>query len=287
MPKYLIIGSHGTLGSEFLSLLPKQETLAVDRDELDITDSIQLQNFFASQQPQIVINCAAYTNVDGAETDFTAAKLLNANVLNELSKQCDQVSATLIHFSTGMIFAGTDQNGSNEDSAPAPVNKYGESKLAGEQVIQQACRDYYIIRTEWLYGKPLTETAKKSFVELMIDLGKSGKVKGVIDEVGKPTWARDLAKAALKLIDSGQPKGIYHLVNEGQASRKDWAQEIFAIKGMAVELESVSGSDFPRPAKRPQFELLNNTKLPKMRAWQDALREYLTGFPPSREWHKA
>jgi dTDP-4-dehydrorhamnose reductase len=276
MSKYLVIGSNGTLGSEFLSLLPKPETLAVDRDELDITDPVHLQNFFASQQPQVVINCAAYTNVDGAETDYETAKLLNADVLVELSKQCNQVGAKLIHFSTGMIFAGTDQNGYNEDSPPAPVNNYGASKLAGEQVIQQTCTDYYIIRTEWLYGKPLTETAKKSFVELMIDLGKSGKVKGVIDEVGKPTWARDLAKAVLDLTNSGQSKGIYHLVNEGQASRLDWSQEIFAIKGMTVELESVSGSDFPRPAKRPQFELLNNNKLPKLRAWQDALREYLT-----------
>lgn len=110
----------------------------------------------------------------------------------------------------------------------------------------------------------------------MIELGKSGKVKGVSDEIGKPTWVKDLTTSTLNLIESAQPSGIYHLTNEGQASRLEWAQEIYKILNMKVQTEAVSGDDFPRPAKRPRYELINNTKLPKLRSWQEALTEYLT-----------
>ncbi len=276
MVKYLIIGSNGTLGSEFKTLLPQAETMAVDRTGLDITNPQQVESFFSNHTPQIVVNCAAYTNVDGAETDYDTALQLNSEVLKVLSQACNQVGAKLIHFSTGMVFSGTDPLGYNEDSITSPVNKYGESKLAGEKNIQDNCQDFYIIRSEWLYGKPQSQDAKKSFVELMIELGKSGKVKGVSDEIGKPTWVKDLTTSTLNLIESAQPSGIYHLTNEGQASRLEWAQEIYKILNMKVQTEAVSGDDFPRPAKRPRYELINNTKLPKLRSWQEALTEYLT-----------
>lgn len=275
MPKYLVIGNRGTLGTEFTNHINSNELIAADRSELDITNEDMVGNFFKTHKPEVVINCAAYTNVDGAESDPVTALLLNAGVLKTLSEECNEIGAKLIHFSTGMVFDGTNDSGYNEDSPTNPVNKYGETKLAGEKVIQESCKNFYIIRTQWLYGKPVNETAKKSFIEIMIDLGKSGKVKGVMDEIGKPTWSKDLVKASLSLIDSGEPNGIYHLINEGSASRLDWAKEIFKISNMQVEIEPVPGSSFPRPAKRPHYELLNNTKLPKLRSWQEALTEYL------------
>lgn len=281
MAKFLLIGSRGTLGSEFSQLIPQQlpnsELILADRPELDITDLAAVKDFISRCQPTVVINCSAYTNVDGAETDFEAALLLNADAVQNLATVCKTNGATLVHFSTGMVFPGTSQTGSDETATPQPVNKYGASKLAGETAIQTTGGQYYIIRTEWLYGKPRTETAKKSFVELMIDLGKSGKVKGVIDEIGRPTWAKDLAQAVLEILNSNPTpaSGIYHLANEGQASRLDWAKEIYRILNMDVLTEAVHGSDFPRPAARPHHELINNTKLPKMRSWQDALAEYL------------
>lgn len=278
MKDFLVIGSYGTLGSEFERLLGEQ-ALCVDRDQLDITDEAAVRQRLAEWQPKVVINCAAYTNVDQAESDYDTAVKLNGTILGYLSEACNNIGARLIHFSTGMVFPGTDSDGYNEDSPTQPVNKYGESKLAGEKVIQQTAQSYYIVRTEWLYGQPQSETAKKSFVELMIELGKSGKVKGVIDEVGKPTWSKDLAVATLGLINSHSESGIYHLVNEGQASRMDWAAEIYRQQKMAVELEPVSGTDFPRPAARPPFEILNNTKFAKLRPWQEALKEYLSTKP--------
>lgn len=275
MPKFLLIGQNGTLGTAFKQLLPSEDTAAPERDRLDITNQEQVQNFFTEHQPEVVINCSAYTNVDGAESDFSTAYQINAEAVGYLSAACNQIKARLIHFSTGMVFGGTNPTGYNESDTPNPINKYGESKLAGEKIIQNTAQKYYIVRTEWLYGKPVSETAKKSFVEIMLDLGQTGKVKAVNDETGKPTWAKDLAQAVIDLIDSKRENGLYHLTNEGVASREDWTKEIYVQKGMSVEIESVPGSTFPRPAKRPEFELLNNTKLPKLRSWQEALAEYL------------
>jgi dTDP-4-dehydrorhamnose reductase len=275
MSKYLIIGSKGTVGSEFVRQLEGQDVLATDRTILDITDQDSVINFFKINQPQIVINCAAYTNVDGAETDHASAHKINAEVLKTLSLECNKIQAKLIHFSTGMVFDGTNPNGYDEDAVPNPVNEYGKSKLEGEKIVQELCKNYYIIRTCWIYGTPETESAKKSFVELMIELGKSGKVKGVTDEIGRPTWCKDLVLSTLQLIESNKPSGIYHLTNEGQASRFEWVQEIYNQLNMQVEIEPVSGNDFPRPAKRITYEVLNNNKLPLLRSWQEALSEYL------------
>jgi dTDP-4-dehydrorhamnose reductase len=275
MSNILLIGSRGTLGSEFAKLVPKNNIALADRPDFDVTDFESTKNFIHQHNFEVVINCSAYTNVDGAETDFDSAKLLNADAVKNLAEACRESNSTLIHFSTGMVFDGTNAEGYSEEALTNPVNKYGESKLLGEKAIQEVGGKYFIIRTEWLYGKPATKTAKKSFVELMIELGKSGKVKGVTDEIGKPTWAKDLAEATLELINSEQTSGIYHLINEGQASRLDWAKKIYQIMDMDVECEEALGSSFQRAARRPNYELLNNTKLPKIRSWQEALEEYL------------
>lgn len=271
--KYLIIGNQGTLGSEFERLLGDQ-AICVDREGLDITNPDAVQVFFQKHQPKVVINCAAYTNVDGAETDYPTALQLNATAPGHLAKAANEVNATLIHFSTGMVFAGNERQGYNEDAITEPVNHYGESKLAGEEMVRIADR-HYIIRTQWLYGKPQNSSAKKSFIELMIELGKTGPVKSVVDEIGKPTWSKDLAQATLQMLETKQPYGVYHLINEGQASRLDWTAEIYRCLNMNVEIQPVSGKEFPRPAARPHYELLNNTKLPRLRSWQTALEEYL------------
>lgn len=175
-----------------------------------------------------------------------------------------------------MIFKGDDAAGYNENAVPDPVNAYGRTKLLGETLIAQNLKHYYIIRTEWLYAKPENETAKKSFNEIMLHLARTQpELNGVNDEIGRPTWAKDLAEASWQLVTAQQPFGVYHITNSGQASRLQWTEEILKQKNIAVPVSGVRSSTFPRPALRPEYELLNNTKLPALRSWQAGLKEYL------------
>lgn len=276
MTKFLVFGSKGTLGTEFTKLLTPTESIFLTKDEVDVTNKELVLAVIKKYQPQVVINCTAYTNVDRAETEYEEALKINAEATGFIAQACAQTNALMVHFSTGMVFEGNDPNGYNESSEVSPVNRYGASKLAGESQIQGLAKRFYIIRTEWLYGAPQAHTAKKSFIELMIELGQSGEVKAVADEIGKPTWAKDLAESTLQLIHDEKPNGIYHLANEGTASRLDWVKEIYSILGMDVRINPVNSTEFPRPAPRPQYEILNNTKLPQLRSWQSALKEYLS-----------
>lgn len=276
MTKYLVFGSKGTLGTEFSRLLSPYETISLSKNEVNVTDVDAVQSVVERYQPQIVINCTAFTNVDLAETEYDQALAINGTAVANIARACTASGSLLIHFSTGMVFEGNEPNGYNESSPTAPVNRYGESKLAGESQIRALSERYHIIRTEWLYGQPQTYTAKKSFIELMIELGKNGTVKAVNNEFGQPTWAKDLAVATLELIHAEKPNGVYHLANEGIASRLDWVKEIYAILNMPVEVVPVAAASFPRTAHRPHYEILNNTKLPKLRSWQSALQEYLS-----------
>lgn len=273
----LIIGKNGNLGREFVKYLSNEKVTAWDRAEIDITNEQDTFKKITDVRPDIVINCAAYTAVDLGEINYEAANLLNGYGPGYIAGACKTVGATMVHFSTGMVFQGDDSSGYHENSRPDPVNAYGKTKLLGEELVKKNTDNYYIIRTEWLYARPENETAKKSFNEIMLDLAAlGGPLKGVHDEIGKPTWAKDLTASTMNIIKNGTASGVYHLANSGQASRLEWAQAIMEIKQIEIKFELVSGSAFPRPAKRPQFELLNNTKLPHMRHWKTALEEYLT-----------
>ncbi len=273
--KYLIIGKNGNLGTEFLTHLHDSDVVAMDYKDIDITNKEQVFSVIESINPDVILNCAAFTAVDKAETEYELAEAVNVQGPLHLSLICKQIDTILVHFSTGMIFPGDDENGYNEVATTNPVNAYGKTKLLGEQSIQENWEKHYIIRTEWLYAKPQNSSAKKSFNEIILDLAKSGQpLKGVADEIGQPTWAKDLVETLLQIIDQGLPYGIYHVANEGKASRLDWAAEILKLNGIDLPIEPVSGELFPRPAARPNFELLINTKLPPLRSWQEALKEY-------------
>lgn len=271
----LIIGKNGNLGRELIKAIQAETITAWDREEIDITNEAEVLKKLQDLKPNVVFNCAAYTAVDKAEQDYAAAELLNGYAAGFVAKACHAIGSTLVHYSTGMVFQGNDSKGYNESSPTDPINAYGKTKLLGEELIQQEFNNYYLIRTEWLYAKPENETAKKSFNEIILNLAATqDSLQGVEDEVGKPTWAKDLAKHSWQLIIDKQPFGIYHLTNSGQASRLDWAKEILKINNIDKLIEPVKGVAFPRPAKRPAFEILNNTKLPEMRSWQEALTEY-------------
>lgn len=274
------------LGSCFLDFFAGRKDLelsALDSNELDITDSEKLAEKFIEIKPQIVVNCAAYTAVDEAEKNKDLAFKVNSDAVMDMARLCKRIDAILIHFSTDYVFNGEKIEGYLENDRPAPINIYGESKAAGEKAIMENADKYYVIRTSWLFGPN-----GKNFVDTMIGLGqkalKSGTELNVVnDQVGSPTYTKDLCEAVVKyfiqpfLIGKKAPDfGIYHLTNSGKCSWYEFARKIFELKNMGVKVLAVSTGEFPRPAKRPACSILLNTKLQdEMKSWVDGLKFYL------------
>lgn len=269
--KTLIIGAKGMLGHELAKTFLGWKPFLWDMDEIDITDEAQVNEKIGDLAPELIINAAAYTNVDACETNEAVATKVNGEAVGYLANVAAKLGATLVHYSTDYVFDGTKKEGYGESDTPNPINAYGRSKLAGEVAIQNVkLLNCYIVRTAWLYG-----LHGKNFVETMLSLAdKGGQIKVVDDQVGSPTYAVDLAKATRELVESKKPAGIYHRTNSGQTSWHGFAQEIFTIFKKEVNLSPCASSEYPLPAKRPAYSVLRNTKLPEMRSWQEGLRAY-------------
>ena len=267
--------------------------IAYGRGELDITNKKSVHEKIQKLKPEVVINATGYTNVDGAETEREKAFAVNAEGVWYVAEICAQVKATLFHFSTDYIFDGKEPEGYREDDTAHinPLNVYGDSKRAGELRIENKELNYFIIRTSWLYG-----AGGKNFVDTLLTRARDGQMefKVVNDQFGKPTYTGDLAEQVLWLIERrGELKsGIYHCANEINSithsvagiSWYDFAREIFkqahelGIIKKAPLVVPCATFEFQRPAKRPQYSVLRNTKLSPMREWKGALRDYLTGI---------
>jgi dTDP-4-dehydrorhamnose reductase len=258
--KTLIIGASGMLGKDLSTFFP--DAVKLTHSELDITNEARVYSTIEEIQPDIVINAAAYTNVDGCEDNQELAFNVNGKALEYIAKSCSIAGATLVHYSTDYVFDGS-RNEYVESDTTNPINVYGESKLLGEKNIIENMTDYRIIRTSWLFG-----LHGKNFVETMIRLSSEMQtVKVVNDQFGKPTFTLDLARKTPELIKL--PPGIYHITNEGSCSWYELAR---------ATIENVvpcSTDEFPRKAKRPKYSILRNTKTSPMRPWKEALHEYL------------
>lgn len=273
------------LGQELTRVFDKAgyETRGVDKDEIDFTNTVQLAKFLDSENPDFFINASAYNAVDKIEQsaeEFELAMMINARAVGQAARLLKDRKIPFIHFSSDYVFAGQNKDGYFEDSAAQPLNKYGETKLAGELQLATNTNAYYLIRLSKLFGKPAksVDFAKKSFVDTMLWLAREqGKTKLdlVDEEVSAPTYAPDLAMFTLDLLKSSAPYGIYHGANSGTATWYQWAKKIFELADISVELNAVSGEAFPRPAARPKFSELKNTKRPAQRSWEEALCEYL------------
>ena len=273
--KVLILGAKGSLGQTFLDVYKDHEVIGWDRTELDITDEHAVIQKISELKPNLIINCAAYNAVDKAEDEKEVANLINGNAPGFIAKAAAKINATMVHFGSAYVFAGDKQTGYNEDDLTNPLSAYGKSKLLGEIELAVNCQNFYLIRTTWLYGRE-SHGGKPSFVEVMLKLAEQGQqIKSIGDEFGQPTYVLDLAQATRALVEHEKPFGIYHIINEGQASWYDWAKEIFLIKNKSVDLMSMSRREFVRKAARPQYGILNNTKFIQLRPWTEALREYL------------
>jgi len=272
--KVLILGSKGMLGADLMSVFDEYEPVGVDRDEVDITDESALKGVLERVEPTVIINATGYTNVDGAETKegFEEATKINGLAVGVLADLCEQKDITLVHFSTDYVFDGRKKGDYKEADEPAPINRYGESKFIGEQLLQQKSTKYYLIRTSWLFGK-----YGKNFVTTMLNLaGKGETLRVVNDQVGKPTWTMDLAESVLNLLIEQRPFGIYHLVNEGAVSWYDFAHEIFEMTGVKAEITPIGSEEARRAARRPRNSVLASTKFPLLRSHKDALQNYIS-----------
>ena len=269
----LVVGSKGMLGQELMGLFGSSAR-GVDVEEIDITDLSSVQRVLVTLKPRVVVNAAAYTDVDGCETETELALQVNGEGVAHLAMISKEIGAKLVQVSTDYVFNGSKGSPYNEDDAPAPLSIYGESKLAGE-LNAQFNPDFLIVRTQWLYGH-----GGKNFVETMLRLaGERSELAVVDDQIGSPTWTYDLALAIKALIDKGC-QGTYHVANSGFVSWNGFAREIFRLSGLDIAVNPMSTEQLGRPARRPLHSTLDCSKLAQdtgfvAQPWQEALKRYL------------
>jgi len=282
--KILILGSKGNLGRQLTEVFENNYDISAwDRGELDITDKKEVLRKIKEVDPDIIANAAAYNAVDKCEADereFGLAEKINGEAVGYLADAALENNAVLIHYSSDYVFGGKNKNGYKEHDEPDPVNKYGETKLKGERaVIGAGTRDlkYYLIRVSKLFGpRGESETSKPSFFDIMLKLAESkNEIDAVDEEMSRFTYTPDLAAATKGLIENGKPYGIYHIVNSGACTWYEAAKELFKLAGINAKVNPVSSGKFPRPAKRPKYSVLLNTKLNDLRDYREALREYI------------
>jgi dTDP-4-dehydrorhamnose reductase len=278
--KILLIGARGMLGGDLQPILSVQhEVFGKDIQDLDITDPAQTQKAVGALQPQTVINAAAFTDVDGCESQKGRAFAVNAEGAGHVARACRQAGARLIHLSTDYVFDGTSRVPYTEEASPHPLNVYGESKLQGEKAVQEAGGNQLILRTAWLYGKH-----GGNFVDTILRLASQQEELRVVDDQrGSPTFTRDLSRAIARLMDK-DVRGILHVTNSGACSWFEFAQKILEIKkplNDRLRLIPISSRELARPAPRPANSVLDCSRFEgltgsKMRPWEDALQAYLS-----------
>ncbi len=280
MKQILVTGCKGQLGNELQDLASKYEDSChfyfTDKEELDITDRKAVYSFIENNHISIVINCAAYTAVDKAEENEQLCDLLNHIAPGYLAEAVDAVGGSMIQVSTDYVFDGTSPGiPYKEEDATHPKSVYGRTKLLGEESVIRSCAGSMVIRTAWLYS-----TYGNNFVKTMIRLGKEREQLGIIfDQVGSPTYARDLARTIMQIVEKGIVPGVYHFTNEGTCSWYDFTKTIHRLEGIDhCKVMPLHTEEYPTAAERPHFSVLDKTKIKttfgiEVRWWEEALKE--------------
>ena len=281
MKNILITGANGQLGNEMRVLSaenPEYTYFFTDVAELDICNEQAVQDFVKANNIHVIVNCAAYTAVDNAEDNVDICTKLNADAVGYLAKAAEANGAEFIQISTDYVFDGTAHIPYQETELTCPNSVYGSTKLAGEQNALSLCRRSMVIRTAWLYS-----TFGNNFVKTMIRLGKERDSLGVIfDQIGTPTYARDLARAIFAAIRQGVVPGVYHFSNEGVCSWYDFTKAIHRLAGITTcGVKPLHTSEYPTKAKRPHYSVLDKTKIKNMYGieipyWEDSLKECIS-----------
>lgn len=275
--KIMVTGANGQLGLELVKQLSNSshDLFAFTKTELDITDIESVLTVCNDIRPDIIINAAAYTNVDGAETNEELAFQVNAVGQRNLTVAAEKVGAKICYISTDYVFNGEAISPYNEYMNVDPLGVYGQSKYAGEFLTQTLHTKYFIVRTAWVYGE-----YGPNFVKTMLKLAEEKSVLGVVhDQVGSPTYTVDLAEFLIELVQT-EKYGIYHCTNSGICSWYEFAEEIFKIAKKDIKVNPLTSDQFPRPAKRPAYSVLGDLSVringfAPRRNWKEALGEYL------------
>jgi dTDP-4-dehydrorhamnose reductase len=285
MVNILVTGSNGQLGSEIRAIardFPFFSFIFTDIEELDITDYDKVEKFTKVNEPDVIINCAGYTAVDKAEDEPEKALWLNRDAVANLCRACDLFNCYLVHISTDYIFDGENTQPYREDDIPCPVSVYGLSKLAGEEAIQSCLQKGLIIRTSWLYS-----SFGNNFVKTIIKkCQETAELNVVIDQVGTPTYARDLATAILTILPAVMPSQqleVLHYSNEGSCNWYEFALEIALQAGLVCRINPIKTVAYPAKAKRPAYSILDKSLIKErfgieIRDWQESLQDCLEAW---------
>lgn len=288
-----VIGATGQLGSDIIRTWPHGETVGLTHSDIEVTDRERVFEVLRVQAPQLVVNCAAFHNVDVCETEPERAFAVNALGAMNVADTCQALGAALLFISTDYVFAGDAGRAYTELDPPSPINVYGTSKLAGEHLIRARLERHYIVRTSGLYGTAGSSGKGGNFVERMLQLARAGEdIRVVVDQVLSPTFTYDLAQKLLELVGTDR-FGTYHVTSGGSCSWHDFAAKIFELTGTRASLAETTTRQFGARARRPSYSVLANAALQELgleplRPWPKALADYLRmkGHPLAEEAHQ-
>ena len=282
--KVLVTGAGGMLAADLVPVLRAgmHVVTACGRDQLDVTDPDQALAVIGADKPSVVVHCAAYTNVDGAEADPDAAFRVNRDGAANVAEACRAAGAAMVYVSTDYVFDGTGTRPYRTDDPPRPMGVYGQSKLAGELIVRRTLPAHYVVRTSWLYGH-----GGKNFVDTMRKLGREKPELAVVDDqVGSPTWTVPLAEAIGSLIQTTR-FGIYHATGQGTCTWHGLTRKIMELDGLATPVKPITTAELNRPAPRPAYSVLDNASLVEagvdlLPRWEDSLARYMALMPVTR-----
>lgn len=276
--KVLVTGTKGQLGYDVVNELEKRghTAVAVDIEEMDITDAVSVERVIAEAEVEAVIHCAAYTAVDAAEDNVEICRRVNAEGTENIAKVCKKLDLKMIYISTDYVFDGEGERPWEPDDERHPLNVYGQTKYEGELAVEKYLEKYFIVRIAWVFG-----VNGKNFIKTMLKLSETHEELNVVDDqVGSPTYTYDLAVLLVDMVESDK-YGRYHATNEGLCTWYEFAKEIFRQAGVEVKVNPVTSDMFPAKAKRPKNSRMSKEKLDangfhRLPTWQDALQRYLS-----------
>ena len=280
----LVTGSKGMLGVELTDFLRRQneEVVGWDLPEHDVTDIERTINGIHKVGPDVIYHLAAWTDVDACESDLARAARVNFQGAWAVALGAEELHCRLVHLSTDYVFDGRATRPYRENAATNPLSVYGRTKLLGEQAVIRSCRRHVVVRTSWMFGR-----GGRNFVDtIRLKSAQAPRIEVVADQIGSPTWVRDLCRPLWELGSSSH-YGIYHLTNDGQCSWFELAREVVRLTGVACEVVPSDTAAIARPAPRPAYSVLDNRNFKKrfgkvLRPWQEALRSYLSGTPSTQ-----